>query len=213
MTLTYEIQHADKRQARTDAVWNNIRPLHINHYLWEDNGYKPEVEVRLYYTAEHLFVQFRTYETNPTITYYQMNEDVFKDSCVEFFVQPSPDMDERYLNFETNAAGTLLLGLGAGRKRNRLTNVDPSLFDIQTTTGLQDADTGKVYWKLEYAIPFAFVKQHFPDFEAKKGAKLRANFYKCGEDVPEPHFGCWNLIESDQPDFHVSQFFGHLVLA
>lgn len=209
MSLIYKVHKVEEERSKQSETWDAVTPLRIEHYLWENNGYRPEVQVRLFYTDEHLHVQFRTYESNPTITYYNMNDEVYKDSCVEFFVQPLPEQDERYLNFEKNAAGTLLLGLGKGRERNRLTDVDPSLFNIQTMLDLKDVQ-GKTYWQLQYAIPFTFIKEHFPAFEANPGTNLRANFYKCGEEVPEPHYGCWNLIESDQPDFHISTFFGHL---
>lgn len=210
MAQKHVVQRLDEQQAMTGAAWDEAKPLYIRHYLWEDNGYQPEVEVRLFYTDENLHVRFRTHEDNPTITYYRMNEEVYKDSCVEFFVQPLPSQDDRYLNFEMNAAGTLLLGLGAGRNRSRLA-LDPGIFNIDAKTGLKDQN-GKTYWQVQYSVPFSFIKNHFPAFEAQAGAELRANFYKCGEDVPQPHYGCWNLIESDKPDFHVSEFFGHLVL-
>jgi hypothetical protein len=43
-----------------------------------------------------------------------------------------------------------------------------------------------------------------------KGKKCRANFYKCGDDLPEPHFLAWNMINTEEPDFHRPEFFGTL---
>jgi hypothetical protein len=43
-----------------------------------------------------------------------------------------------------------------------------------------------------------------------KGKTCRANFYKCGDDLPEPHFLSWNNIIADKPDFHLPQYFGTL---
>jgi hypothetical protein len=39
-----------------------------------------------------------------------------------------------------------------------------------------------------------------------------ANFYKCGDETPEPHFLSWNPIDLPKPNFHVPQFFGQLEL-
>ena len=41
------------------------------------------------------------------------------------------------------------------------------------------------------------------------GAKV--NFYKCGDLLPEPHFICWNKVETTDPDFHQPDFFAPVV--
>lgn len=210
MTKTYEIVKQSQEYSRSEL--QSQIPLKLEHYLWEDNGYQPEVQVRLGYTNEKLQVLFRTYEKDPLIRYHQMNDPVFTDSCVEFFVQPTPDSDARYLNFEINAAGTLLLGLGVGRDRVRLTDVDPKTFQIQPQVNCTDPVDDRTYWELQYEIPFQFIQSHFPDFKVESGARLKGNFYKCGNDTAQPHYGCWNLIELDTPNYHVSEFFGELIL-
>jgi hypothetical protein len=40
--------------------------------------------------------------------------------------------------------------------------------------------------------------------------EIKANFYKCGDELQTPHFLSWNPIEIDQPDFHRPDFFGTL---
>ena len=44
------------------------------------------------------------------------------------------------------------------------------------------------------------------------GGVLYANFYKCGDDTPQPHFISWSPIDLPKPDFHAPQFFGVLEL-
>ncbi len=39
---------------------------------------------------------------------------------------------------------------------------------------------------------------------------LKANFYKCGDELQTPHFLSWNPIEIEKPDFHRPDFFGTL---
>jgi hypothetical protein len=41
--------------------------------------------------------------------------------------------------------------------------------------------------------------------------KYRGNFYKCGDNLPRPHFLAWNNIQSEEPNFHLSAFFGDLL--
>ena len=52
----------------------------------------------------------------------------------------------------------------------------------------------------------------FADHESLAGQRVRANFYKCGDETPEPHFLSWNPIDTPKPDFHLPEFFGLLEL-
>jgi|HigsolmetaAR203D_1030402.scaffolds.fasta_scaffold01951_3 hypothetical protein len=193
--------------------WDGVEPLEIDQYLWMDNGYEPETRVKVCCTDHGLHLLYRVYEERPTIRYTRMQEPVYKDSCVEFFLQPAPDADARYVNFELNAAGTLLLGLGADRNgRERITPDDPDLFRIRAAVGLTDPVDARTYWQVEFSVPFSWLRSLFPAFVAKPEARMRANFYKCGDDTPLPHYGCWNRVTSDVPDFHRSGDFGELIL-
>jgi len=212
MQRTYTITRISDLEPITPQLWSSIPPLGIDHYIWEDNGYQPEVQVRLCYTSLKLHLNFVTYEINPLIRYYHMNEPVYTDSCVEFFVQPSPYIDTRYLNFEINAAGTLLLGLGESRDRVRLSDVDPKTFSIQPQVNCINPADQRTYWEIQYSVPFGFIQSHFSDFQPESGTKLKGNFYKCGNDTAEPHYGCWNLIEEAHPNYHLSSYFGELIL-
>ena len=35
------------------------------------------------------------------------------------------------------------------------------------------------------------------------GMSIRANFYKCGDELQKPHFLSWNPIKIEKPDFIV----------
>ncbi|MFE4711190.1 carbohydrate-binding family 9-like protein [Paenibacillus sp. NPDC056722] len=196
--------------ARKD--WSEVPALPVDQYLWLDNGYAPKVEVRSYYTAERLYVQFKVDESHPLVRYHQPNEPVYTDSCVEFFVQPLPGSDARYLNFELNAAGTLLLQLGEGRDRKYLEDAPPALFEIQTSYADREQHPEESGWELEFSIPFDWLTGLFPDFTVSSGQVLRGNFYKCGDETELPHYGSWNRVDSATPNFHLSASFGELVL-
>jgi len=193
------------------AAWNAIEPITLDNHMWPTNDYFPRVEVRSYYSDDALHIQFRAFEENPKITFYSYNDSVCKDSCVEFFVQPTPATDSRYLNFEFNAAGTLLLGLATGRGDIALVEgLDTEMFQIQPATGLTDAASGQTYWSLEFRIPFDFLRGLFSDFRAESGAVMRGNFYKCGDETQFEHYVTWHPMTSEVPDFHVSADFGEI---
>jgi hypothetical protein len=194
------------------SAWANVPEIRIHHYLWADNGYQPEVVIQAGYTPEALHIRFRTYEADPLVRYHKLNEPVYTDSCVEFFIQPTPETDLRYYNFEFNAAGAPIIGLGINRDRVRFTELDTAQFAVQTAVNLQDADR-RTYWQLQFSIPAAFLQQEFPAFRLEPGRSFRGNFFKCGDETAAPHYGCWNKIEGDRVDFHQHEYFGTLVLA
>ena len=194
-----------KLSARAPEAFDAATPLSIANYLWERPGnvYRPEAEVRLYYTEEGLHLRYRVYETDPKAAYRQRNDPVYRDSCVECFLQPMPESDARYFNFEFNAAGVLFLGFGTDRDRSLPPEPDER-FAIEARPGFP--------WELEFTIPFPFIRSYFPDFRPTTDAALRANFYKCGDDTGAPHYASWHPVLSAEPDFHRSADFGELRL-
>ncbi len=213
MRKTYIIKRLDEKCKRSCGIWDDIPVAYIDNFRWDENGYRPVTEVKLFYSESHFHILFKVYEQEPRVTYYNMNDPVYKDSCVEFFFNPTPGPDKRYLNFEMNAAGTLLLSIGEDRNhRSRVNDLDPGIFKIKTFNGttLEKAETS--FWTLEYSIPFDFINKYFKEFYPESGRRIAANFYKCGDDTKLPHFGCWNPINCPSPDFHRPEFFGMLLL-
>lgn len=216
MTESYRVKYVDRDLVDcldVAEVFKNIKCLHITHYPWDTNDYRPEVEVRLFYTLEHLHIQFRSYETQIKAEYRLDQEPVCRDSCVEFFVNPDPENNSDYLNFEVNPVGTLRLAAGVGREGRRdINGVKPSLMMYHSVSAEKPQDYSHSQWTISYAIPFWLLKRHTGGFDAVSGHRMHANFYKCGDDTAKPHFGCWNYIHSDKPDFHRPECFGQLIL-
>jgi hypothetical protein len=212
MGKEYTVKRIEHENGIKQNVWEDIPNLAVDEYPWDENGYKPVTGVKLFYTPSHLHIRFISYEDRPRATYRKMNDPVFRDSCVEFFFNPLPELDERYFNFEMNAAGVLLLGLGEDRQtRTRLFSVDPAIFRIMPSKDISKSGDLN-YWTLEYSIPFSFIWEYGMEFRAVSGATIAANFYKCGDDTEFPHYGSWNPIRSSKPDFHKPECFGTLKL-
>ncbi|MBE3111460.1 MAG: hypothetical protein IMZ46_13310 [Acidobacteria bacterium] len=195
-----------------DAPWAAIPSLQIDHYLWLGNGYRPPVEVKLCYSRSSLHVRFRVGERRVRVKYVKFQDPVYKDSCVEFFIDAFPESRQGYVNFETNAAGTLLAAFGPDRNnRKPLWPEDLSGFDVVSSIGGPcDGEHGGDIWTLEYKVPLALFLKIYGQ-EVLPGHRATANFYKCGDETEVPHYGAWNPVDTPSPDFHRPEFFGEIV--
>jgi hypothetical protein len=93
-------------------LWADITPLFIDKYMWVHNGYAPRVSVRLFHTDKFIYVYYLVPEDRITIRHTTFGSEVYKDSCVEFFINPFPESSDEYVNMEINALGVLLIGVG-----------------------------------------------------------------------------------------------------
>ena len=199
--LAKKVSH--KVNSLSDPAWGLAQVQRIEEYPWkgEANPYSPEkVEFRVLHDGHNLYVRFDTWEEEVRATYTVPNDPVCRDSCVEFFFQPD-NADGRYLSFEINPLGTLLIGLGHGIPDIVYLPDDRAQFKIETCK--EDH-----HWQVCYEIPESFMKQFFGNLSAT----IRGNFMKCADDSAKPHQGCWSKIDMPHPAFHVPQFFGTIVL-
>jgi hypothetical protein len=188
-------------------IFSSIEPNKLAYEPWPGGGIKPEVEFKMFCGDDAVFLKFDVKEKYFRANYKQINDLVFNDSCVEFFI--AFNNDDAYYNFEFNALGTPLVGYGAGKER-KLT--EPSLIKAIKTMGVTKtaADAELPYqWELMVVIPFNVFYNH--QITTVRGINCRGNFYKCGDELTEPHFLCWNNIVADKPNFHLPGYFGELV--
>jgi Carbohydrate-binding family 9 len=194
------------------SLWSTIPALNISHYLWLDNGYRPHVEVRLCHSQQSLYVHFDVFEAKIRVRYTRFQDPVYKDSCVEFFVDLFPERKAGYINFETNALGAMLVAIGPDRNR-RIPIPKADLKGLEIVSSIKRPISGyhgAEFWTLAYKIPLRLFEQYYGS-RIKSGHIARANFYKCGDETETPHFGAWSPIQSPQPDFHRPEFFGRLI--
>ena len=210
----YTILPVDAEFGPGDASgpWPGIPSLGIDHYLWLENGYRPPVEVKLCYSRSFLHVRFRVGERRVRVKYLKFQDPVYKDSCVEFFIDAFPESRLGYVNFETNAAGTLLAAFGPDRfNRKPLWPEDLGGFDVSASVaGPLDGEHGGDTWTLEYRVPLALFRKIYA-LEVRPGHRAAANFYKCGDETEFPHYGAWSRIDTPSPDFHRPDFFGEVI--
>ena len=177
-------------------------------FPWEkDFPAKPATEVTVGYDDEGYRVRMVSYETRLRAVETSHNTPVCHDSCMELFMQFAPENDPRYINIEINPNGAAYCAVNFRRGDSEL--IAPC--DIETL-GIRSA----VYddrWEIEYTIPASFIQKYIPTYRHGIGAKIRGNFYKCGDLTDHEHYGCFSNIAWARPDFHRPEFFAEFVLA
>ena len=203
---------AEFRPGDPAAPWAGLPALAVAHYLWLENGYRPPVEARLCWSPSFLHVRFRVEEKRVRVKYSRFQDPVYKDSCVEFFIDAFPEKRLGYVNFETNAAGTLLCAFGPDRShRAPLWPEDLAGFEaVSSISGPIDGEYGAGAWMLEYRVPLALFRKLYGDADPGR-SRAAANFYKCGDETETPHYGAWSPVGTPAPDFHRPEFFGEIV--
>jgi len=214
MTLQYEIVRAgrDFDVGSPPVAWRGYPPLTIGHYQWTGNGYEPRVEARLCLTDRFLYVRFDVEEKKVRARFTRFQDPVYKDSCVEFFVDAFPGLRRGYLNFEANAIGTFLVAFGPDRhSRSPLRKED--LRGFKSASSVKRPLDGEIeagHWTLAYRIPLDLFRRIYGR-PIRPGDRGSANFYKCGDETEYPHYGAWSPVATPSPDFHRPEFFGTIV--
>ncbi len=190
-------------------LWKDLAEHEIACLNWPGFSYKPTVTFSIACTQKEVILKFHVKEEGALARTISDNGKVYNDSCVEFFVcLPG---DEAYYNFEFNCIGRLLLGYGTSRA-DRHVGPQAALKSIyrQSSLGSEaiNSSMGAVCWELALAIPYSAFFMH--RIKTLKGEKLRANFYKCGNEMLQPHYLSWSAVFSAQPDFHRRECFGEL---
>ncbi len=174
-----------------------------------DYPYKPAFSFRMAHTSQSLIIEYRVREASIASVAGRDNGRVWEDSCCEFFSQlPGDDF---YYNMECNCTGRLLIGCGPVRKGRHL--APASVLDkVQRWSSLGSGDIalveGDFSWNMVLIIPKdAWFQSNVQSFD---GMKMKANIYKCGDKLSQPHFLSWNKIDIETPDFHRPDFFGEM---
>ena len=181
----------------------------ISHFGWDQTGPFPTVSGSITADDHQISVRFDTREAEIRAKFSNHNEDVYTDSCVEFFCAFYED-DPRYINIEINPIGTTHFGMGEGRHGRVLQSAENvRALGVHTCV---DRSEASAHWTAAITIPFAFIARLYGRETFSKDSVLRCNFYKCGDKLLSPHWGSWKPVGSEHPDFHRPEFFGDVVL-
>lgn len=198
----------DSSVSHISLLLNDLPRQGIETAPWPDFSYRPEVAFSIAHSDDCIFIKYYVQERSVQALHWQPNGPVYKDSCVEFFLAFGEEAG--YYNLEFNCIGACLCGYGSGREKRE--EIPEQLLDlIKYQALLQKDHAGSedgVSWDLTLMVPLAVFCHH--RLTALRSLRCRGNFFKCGDDLPEPHFLSWSPIESEKPDFHQPRFFGDL---
>ncbi len=176
---------------------------------WPSFSYKPDVKFKIAYCQNQILLKYYVSEKAIKATETSVNGDVYKDSCVEFFI--SVNGDTTYYNFEFNCVGIPHLGYHQSGKNNIL--IDPEIIKnirVKSSLGNQpfEEKSGEFHWELMIIIPkecFAY------DTNLElNNLNATANFYKCGDGTSVPHYITWNPVGTTEPSYHQPKYFGEI---
>ncbi len=196
--------------------WAGAETAEVSHFLAESSNHHPRTQVRLVHDGAALHGIFRVEDRFVRCVRTGYFAEVWKDSCVEFFVQPLAGRG--YLNFEFNCGGAFLCSHIRDPERvpggfKDFTKIPPEVGGaIRVVSSLPPAVdpevTTPVVWTLRFVIPRTVFEHCLGPLGGLAGQAWRGNFYKCAEEVSHPHWAAWSPV--DRFDFHRPGCFGRL---
>ncbi|EER40804.1 conserved hypothetical protein [Histoplasma capsulatum var. duboisii H88] len=140
------------------------------------------------------------------------NDDIWKYSVMEAFIQLGDEPPQTYLEFEVNPNNVTYQSFIYNPSRVRAENapMDHAFISdpfgdgmLAKTTLNRQANT----WKSEVQIPLAL----FNAPEDLRGTRWRMNFFRTitnPQTFPDQKLGAWS--PPNEPNFHMTPFFGHV---
>lgn len=193
--------------------WKDIPALGVSRHMGEKPVHLPMVQAKVAYEVAAISVIFRVEDRYVRAVARNYQDNVYEDSCVEFFFTPGRDISIGYFNLEINCGGTALFDFHPGH--GKVVHIAAADFsDIQiahTLPARVDPEiTTPITWVLEYRIPFDVIGKYCEATRPVRGDTWKANFYKCGDKTSHPHWLTWSRVDYPSPQFHLPAFFGSL---
>ena len=183
--------------------WDMAEKAEISNYVW-GKKYTPRAWAKLICVKDSLFLRMECEEENPRAEYGDFFDPVYRDSCLEFFF--SFEKGGKYINCEMNSRGAALIAVGEGR--NGRVRID----EITSPPAVKASWEEKV-WRVDVEFGLAFLKTVLGEKVSLDAETIfYGNFYKCGDDTEIPHYGMWNPVITETPDFHRPEHFGELFI-
>lgn len=179
--------------------------FYVDQFNW-GGEYRPLSYGRFaYLKGEGFCLWMACEEAGPVCHYRKDFEPVWMDSAMEGFFA-FDNHSEDYMNFEINSAGAMVAGFGSGKTgRRNLTALEAAVLERHV------GQTGNA-WFLELFIPLALITEYYGHLDFTPGSTIRLNFFKLAEGRESTHFASYAPIQSEEPNFHLPQFFATGIL-
>lgn len=188
------------------AVFDTLPVQTLTNESWPGFTTSCNTVFSIFHTGDRIAVKFYVANDYFKSSRRPVNGPVNKDNCVELFISFSGDA---YYNIEFNCLGNGKVAYGTKRTRRTFLS-DDTVRKIQSFTWTTYHGTD-FSWEMILTIPLAVFE--FEKCNSLGGVRSRGNFYKCGDDLPQPHFLSWSRIENAIPNFHLQEFFGDIIFA
>ena len=202
-----------------DPAWNNSDTLEIANFRPESSEHHPRTFARLMRSESGLVGAFRVEDRYVRCVRTNYLDEVWKDSCVEFFVKPNSGAG--YFNFEFNCGGAFLVCFIRDHTRVPGGFKDFARIPLELARGVvvqsslpprvEPEITDPIDWTLSFFIPHSLLKHYVGPFDIQKGDEWRGNFFKCAEENSHPHWASWSPVT--EFNFHLPECFGELQFA
>lgn len=197
-------------------TWSKVAQVEIENFRPESKGHKPETSAKMLYTLGGFAVLFKVNDRYIKCTRSGHQSEVWKDSCVEFFM--SPDIQQGYMNFEFNCCGWCRASVIRDNERTEEgfkdfmllseAEINKLIIHHSITELIEEEILEPTEWTLGFYVPFTLVSKYFENFEITERTHWRANFYKCGDETSQPHWASWSPVK--RLDFHRPEEFGKI---
>jgi hypothetical protein len=201
------------------SAWKPAEELEIKNFRPESSDHRPRTRARLLYDAKGIYGIFHVHDCYVRCIGMKYLDDVWKDSCVEFFAQPR--VGSGHFNFEFNCGGAFLCWHIVNPERTadgfkEFTKIPREVGEtIQVRSSLQGPIEKEiedpVVWTLAFFIPFTLFERYVGPLGTISGQVWRGNFYKCADESSHPHWGAWSPV--DELNFHLPRCFGTIRFA
>ena len=189
-------------------------PLVLRNYMGEMPAHFPETKVTLSYDDEAVYLAIHVADRYVRAVASGYQDNVSRDSCVEFFFTPGEAVSAGYFNLEINCGGTMLFHFQKEFRQEMVAIPEEDGRRIECTHSMPkmvDPEiTEPAEWTVECRIPIDVLEKYGPVVRPSPGAVWRANFYKCADRTSHPHWLTWAPVDLPKPDFHQPRFFGTL---
>jgi len=200
-----------------NPLWISVQPLTISHFRPESSDHRPQTEVRVFHTGSAVHILFSVQDNFVKCTRTEYQSDVWRDSCVEWFVQPKDK--KGYFNFEINSIGTLHVHYIEDpiRINGQLRKSVPISYDIGKLVSIASSvreplsveSTTPFQWHISMVVPLIFFEHFVGPIGNLSNQKWRANFNKCADQSSHPTWATWNPVA--ELNFHRPMDFGEIV--
>ena len=191
----------------------------IEQFHPSSSDHRPAACCRIAHGPRTIYLRYEVTDKYVRCVHQGYQSSVWRDSCVEFFVQPKPD--HGYFNFETNCGGQLLLkyikdpfrdahNVVQNTKDVPQSHIADLIVHASLPVPYESKGDEEVKWWVTVTIPIDFMQKYVGPLADLSGQTWRANFFKCGDDTPKPHFGSWASI-GEKMEFHQPDKFGKLI--